>query len=220
MTRKQFTISEEQKKQYAGLYLLDYMVTESYTFPLLLEEDDTDLEPVLEWLLTKDYIGIIDNERYEQTVNGKAALSLFMTRYKEYLKTFDIFSAVDLETGEFAFASCDEFKNETEWRNFLNNEQWDDLRVAVADYRDMDPVEVVFMSFINENRFGRNETGWQFNLLLGTVWDEILEIANTAIRWQELGWEDEQGNVRAEDVIQDIINQGTEIMNRIHESVD
>ena len=220
MTREQFTISEEQKKQYAGLYLLDYMVTESHTFPLLLEEDDTDLEPVLEWLLTKDYIGIIDNERYEQTVNGKAALSLFMTRYKEFLKTFDIFSAVDLETGEFAFASCDEFKNETEWRNFLNNEQWDDLRVAVADYRDMDPVEVVFMSFINENRFGRNETGWQFDLLLGTVWDEILEIADTAIRWQELGWEDEQGSVRAEDVIKDIINQGTEIMNRIHEQDD
>lgn len=220
MTQKQFTISEEQKKQYAGLYLLDYMVTESHTFPLLLEEDDTDLEPVLEWLLSKDYIGIIDNERYEQTVNGKAALSLFMTRYKEFLKTFDIFSAVDLGTGEFAFASCDEFKNETEWRNFLNNEQWDDLRVAVADYRGMDPVEVVFMSFINENRFGRNETGWQFDLLLGTVWDEILEIADTAIRWQELGWEDEQGSVRAEDVIKDIINQGTEIMNRIHESVD
>ena len=220
MTQKQFTISEEQKKQYAGLYLLDYMVTESHTFPLLLEEDDTDLEPVLEWLLSKDYIGIIDNERYEQTVNGKAALSLFMTRYKEFLKTFDIFSAVDLGTGEFAFASCDEFKNETEWRNFLNNEQWDDLRVAVAEYRDMDPVEIVFMSFINENRFGKNETGWQFDLLLGTVWDEILEIADTAIRWQELGWEDEQGSVRAEDVIKDIINQGTEIMNRIHESVD
>ncbi len=220
MTQKQFTISEEQKKQYAGLYLLDYMVTESHTFPLLLEEDDTDLEPVLEWLLSKDYIGIIDNERYEQTVNGKAALSLFMTRYKEFLKTFDIFSAVDLGTGEFAFASCDEFKNETEWRNFLDNEQWDDLRVAVAEYRDMDPVEIVFMSFINENRFGKNETGWQFDLLLGTVWDEILEIADTAIRWQELGWEDEQGSVRAEDVIKDIINQGTEIMNRIHESVD
>ncbi len=220
MTQKQFTISEEQKKQYAGLYLLDYMVTESHTFPLLLEEDDTDLEPVLEWLLSKDYIGIIDNERYEQTVNGKAALSLFMTRYKEFLKTFDIFSAVDLGTGEFAFASCDEFKNETEWRNFLNNEQWDDLRVAVAEYRDMDPVEIVFMSFINENRFGKNETGWQFDLLLGTVWDEILEIADTAIRWQELGWEDEQGSVRAEDVIKDIINQGTEIMNRIHAQDD
>jgi len=220
MTQKQFTISEEQKKQYAGLYLLDYMVTESHTFPLLLEEDDTDLEPVLEWLLSKDYIGIIDNERYEQTVNGKAALSLFMTRYKEFLKTFDIFSAVDLGTGEFAFASCDEFKNETEWRNFLDNEQWDDLRVAVAEYRDMDPVEIVFMSFINENRFGKNETGWQFDLLLGTVWDEILEIADTAIRWQELGWEDEQGSVRAEDVIKDIIHQGTEIMIRIHAQDD
>ncbi|MCK5231923.1 MAG: hypothetical protein KAR13_16745, partial [Desulfobulbaceae bacterium] len=84
-------------------------------------------------------------------------------------------------------------------------------------YRDMDPVEIVFMSFINENRFGRNETGWQFDLLLGTVWDEILEICNTALQLRELGWEDDQGSVRAEDVIQDIIDQGTEIMNRIHE---
>ena len=217
MTHKQYTLSEEQKKEYAGLYLLDYMVANSHTFPLLLDGDDTDLEPVLEWLLTKDYISIVDKERYEQTSTGKAALSLFMTRYKEYLKTFDVFSAVDLEAGEFAFASCDEFKSETGWHNFLNSERWDDLRVAVADYRDMDPVEIVFMSFINENRFGRNETGWQFDLLLGTVWDEILEICNTALQLRELGWEDDQGSVRAEDVIQDIIDQGTEIMNRIHE---
>ena len=89
---------------------------------------------------------------------------------------------------------------------------WEDLRVAVADYKGMDAIEIVYMSFINEHRFGRDESGWQFDLLLGSVWDEILYICENSIQWNELGYEDEHGAVPAEAVIEDIITQGTEIM--------
>jgi hypothetical protein len=87
----------------------------------------------------------------------------------------------------------------------------------VAELKKINPVEIVFMSFLKEDRFGRDETGWQFDLLLGSIWDEILHICNTAIPLEALGYEDDQGRVSAEDVIKDIIRQGAEIMIKLLE---
>jgi len=207
-----YTVSEEQKKRFAGIYLLEYMINTPHAIPIFLDDNDRDLESILEWLMMKGYIQIMDNERYVPHPDGRKELEKFMARYSEYLTMFDIYSAVDLEAGEFAFSRYFDFKTDTEFHKYLADERWDDLRVAVADFKEMNPVEIVFMSFISEKRFGRNQSGWQFDLLLGSVWDEILNICNTAIQWQQLGFEDEEGQVAAEDVICDIIEQGTEIM--------
>ncbi len=207
-----YKISEEQKKRFAGIYLLEYMINTPHAVPIFLDGNDKDLEPVLEWLMMQGYIQIKDNERYVPHPEGRKELEKFMARYSEYLTMFDIFSAVDLQEGEFAFSRYFDFDTDAEFHDFLADERWDDLRVAVADYKEMDPVEIVFMSFISEKRFGRNESGWQFDLLLGSVWDDIFSICNSAIQWQQLGFEDEEGQVAAEEVISDIIEQGTEIM--------
>ncbi len=207
-----YTISEEQKKRFAGIYLLEYMINTPHAVPIFLDGNDKDLEPILEWLMMQGYIQIMDNERYVPHPDGRKELEKFMARYSEYLTMFDIYSAVDLQSGEFAFSRFFDFDTDVEFQKFLDDNRWDDLRVAVADFKEMDPVEIVFMSFISEKRFGRDDSGWQFDLLLGSVWDEILNICNTALQWQQLGFEDEEGQVPAEDVITDIIEQGTEIM--------
>ncbi len=211
MSRK-YSLTEEQKKQFAGIYVLEYMINKPSSFELLLRDEDADLEPILEWLLVKEYIEILDKEKYVPTEKGRESLSKFMARYTEFLNVFDVFCAVDLEEGEFAFSSYFDFEDKQEWRAFLNEERWEDLRVAVAEFKKLDPVEIVFMSFINEDRFGKDQTGWQFDLLLGTVWDEILEICETAVHWEDLGYEDDEGEVPAEEVIQDIIKQGAELL--------
>lgn len=209
---EKYTIPEEQKKRFAGLYLLEYMINTPKSIGVFLDGNDQDLEPVLEWLMMHRFIEIRDEEKYVPTVRGREELKKFMARYSEFLTMFDIYCAVDLEAGEFAFADYFSFDSETEWKAWLNEERWDDLRVAVADFKNINPVEIVFMSFINERRFGRDASGWQFDLLLGSVWDDILGICKTAIQWEQLGFEDEEGMVPAEDVITDIITQGTEIM--------
>ena len=209
---KKYQTTGEQKNQFAGIYLLDYMINTPQSFSLFLDKHDEDLEPVLEWLLTKNYVEIENNEKYIPAPKARTALKLFLARYSEYLTMFDIFGAVDLKAGEFAVSSYFDFEDDESWNEYLNRNNWDDLRIAVADFKKMDPVEIVFMSFINENRFGRNESGWQFDLLLGSVWNDILDVCNTAIQWQELGYEDEQGIVPAEDVIKDIISLGTDII--------
>ncbi len=209
---KKYQLSTQQKKDFAGIYLLEYMINTPYTPPIFLEGNDQDLEEVLAELMAGGWIEIHNNEKYVPTEKGRKRLKKFMARYSEYLTIFDIYCAVDLEKGEFAFSRWAEFDSDEAFRAYLQEERWDDLRVAVAEYKEMDPVEIVFMSFINEGRFGRSESGWQFDLLLGSVWDDILEICDTAIHWQELGYEDDQGVVPAEDVIEDIIIRGTEIM--------
>ena len=217
MGKKVYTLNDEQKKQFAGAYMLNVMINTPRSFPVLLEGNEQDLEPVLEWLLMKEYIEIRNQERYVPNEKGREVLKRFLARYTEYLKVFDIYCAVDLQTGEFAFASYLDFEDNASWKNFLNDDRWDDIRLAVAEFKKLDPVEIVFMSFLNEDRFGRDETGWQFDLLLGNIWDEILLIFNTAIRWEDLGYEDEKGSVSAEDVITDIIKQGSALMIKLLE---
>ena len=212
MGKKVYALNDEQKKQFAGAYLLNVMINTPRSFPVLLEGNEEDLEPVLEWLLMKEYIEIRNQERYVPNEKGREVLKRFLARYTEYLKVFDIYCAVDLQAGEFAFASYLDFEDNTSWKNFLNDDRWDDIRLAVAEFKKLDPVEIAFMSFLNEDRFGRDETGWQFDLLLGNIWDEIILICNTAIRWEDLGYEDEKGSVSAKDVITDIIKQGSALM--------
>ncbi len=64
MTKKMYALSDDKKKQFAGVYLLDVMINTPCTIPVLLKGNDQDLEPVLEWLMMKGYIEIQDSKRY------------------------------------------------------------------------------------------------------------------------------------------------------------
>jgi hypothetical protein len=211
-----YSIEEEQRKQFAGAYLLEKMINGPLSISILLEGDDQYLEPVLEYLMARECIEIESQEKYVSTEKGREVLLRFLRRYHDFLKHYEVYGAVDLAEGEFAFEDYFEYDHEDqaeedEWRSYLREEQWEDLRVAVAEFKNLDPVEIVFMSFLNENRFGKSEEGWQFDLLLGTTWDEILEICNTALSVDELGYEDEDGSFSGEAVIKDVITQGAEL---------
>jgi hypothetical protein len=213
----QYTVTESQKSQFAAIYLLEYMINAPKLFALMLEREEEDLEPILEWLLVRDFIQIQDQERYVPTAKGRDALQRFMRRYSDFLTFFDVFCAIDLGQGSFAFADYFDHDSKSSWQAYLNQDHWEDLRVAVAAYKGIDPVEIVFMSFINEERFGRNATGWAFDLLLGSVWDEILNICNSALRVEQLGWEGEDGPVSGESVMADILNQGLALVQELHQ---
>ena len=166
MARK-YEMTEGQKTEFAGVYLLEYMINTPYSPPIFLEGNDQDLETILEWLMAVGFITIKDDEKYIPTEEGRRHLKKFMARYSEYLTMFDIFCAVDLQSGEFAFEAWNAFETDAQFKKYMDDDRWDDLRVAVADYKGMNPIEIVFMSFINEHRFGRNESGWQSLLSSG-----------------------------------------------------
>ena len=198
---KKYTLSEQDKQQYIALLLLNEMINNQHYFPITLEDGDKYLEPLFIQLNAKGFIRI-DGARYVPTEQGRTALEAFMKKYAEYLRVFDLYCAVDLTAGEFAFAKF--FKmSDTEWENYLNDPRWEDVRIAVAEFKKLNAVEIVFMSFVNENRFDLGRTGWQMDLLGGMIWDQMLDICNTALQPEDLG---------TPDVIEDIVRQGAALM--------
>ena len=167
-----------------------------------MNEDDHILEPLFIDLLSKGYVKIT-GDQYTITELGKKVFDTFMVRYQEYLKIYDIFSFVDLEKGEFAFAKYFDFNTDAEFDAYKVDERFDDVRIAVSRFKKMNSFEIVFMSFINENRFDTTKTGWQIDLLSDDIWMEIDDIVKTAISIEQLG---------GEDVIKDIVEQGSKLM--------
>lgn len=220
MSERNYSLSEEDRKEFAGIYVLEYMINRPAAFDVYLQDNDQDLEPVLLWLMVKEYVEIKDEAKYVPTDKGRQCIVKFLERYSEFLTMFDVFSAVDLTVGEFAFERYFAMDDKDEWRDYVDDERWEDLRIAVADFKGLNPVEIVFMSFINEGRFGRDAHGWQFDLLLGSVWEEILEICNMALHAEDLGYEGDKGAVKGQDVLADVIVQGTELMIGLLEKED
>jgi hypothetical protein len=197
-----YIIGEQEKKNYISILLIDDMINQQHYYPVLLDDDAKPVEPLLIDLNAKGLVKV-DNDHYVPTEKGRTALENFMKRYAEYLRVYDIFCAVDLEKGTFAFEKFYDFENDDDWFAYLNEDNWEDVRLAVATFKKLDPMEIVFMSYINEGRFDLEKDGWGFDLMSGLIWDEILKICDTALTPEDLG---------DEDVIKDIIEQGAALM--------
>jgi hypothetical protein len=199
-------LTDDNKKTFKAIILLNEIINGTHKFQTIDNGDDNVLEPLFIELMSKGYAqtaGI----NYAVTPKGKEIFDTFMKRYSEYLKVYDVFSFVDLEKGEFAFSRYYDFDSDDAWFEFTGQERFDDLRIAVALFKKLDPAEIVFMSFINEDRFDTTSAGWQMDLLSDNEWNEIEAICNTAIKPEEVG----------DDAMVDMINQGSELMMQLME---
>ena len=194
-------LTTDNKKTFKAIILLNEMVNGTHKFQTIANGDDSVLEPLFIELMSKGYVQT-SGMYYQITAKGQDVFDTFMKRYTEYLKVYDIFSYVDLEKGEFAFARYFDFTTDEAWADFASDERFDDLRIAVALFKKVDPAEIVFMSFINENRFDTSSAGWQMDLASDNNWNEIEEICKTAIKPEDVG----------EDAMVDMIGQGSELM--------
>src|SRR6201985_3840276 len=199
-------ITDDNKKTFKAIILLDEIINGTHQFKTIANGDDSVLEPLFIELMSKGYVQT-SGMNYVVTAKGQEVFDTFMKRYTEYLKVYDIFSYVDLEKGEFAFARYFDFDTDDAWADFTNDERFDDLRIAVALFKKIDPAEIVFMSFINENRFDTTAAGWQMDLVSDNLWKEIEDICDTAIKPDEVG----------EDAMVDMIGQGSELMIKLLE---
>jgi hypothetical protein len=194
-------ITDNDKKTFKSIILLNELVNGNHTFSTINNGDDALLEKLFVDLMAKGYV-TTSGSRYIATDKGKEVLDTFMKRYTEYLKVYDVFAFVDLDKGEFAFSKYYDFTTDAAWDRFKNDTRFEDLRIAVAIFKKLNPAEIVFMSFINENRFDTNQVGWQIDLLSDSIWDSIEEICKTALKPEQLG----------EDAMIDMIEQGSKIM--------
>jgi len=207
-----FVIAEQTRINYAGLFLLKHMDSEQVDYLVALKNDEKVIEPVFSWLLERGYVEVTDRDCYGTTSKGQLILEDYDQRYQSFLNESDVFCAVDLETGEFAFSQYHDYSSPEDWSEYLAQDRWEDLRLAVAEFQQIDPVEVVFMTLVRDERFGFDEDGWKFELLLGSIWDEIASICSTGLRLKSLGYVDGNEIVSAEKVMQDIFSQGQAVL--------
>ncbi len=198
-----YQILEKDKTKLISLVLLNEIINFQHYFPINLQGEDIFLEQYLKFMQANNWLEAKNegNEKlFVPTQAGRNELVNLYNKYNEYLKIFDIYCAVDLEKGEFAFSSINSDMDDNQWVEFLSQERFSDVRVAVADFKGLNPIEIVFMSFLNENRFDCTADRWQYNLTGESVWKEIEEICNTAISVDYL---------KEDGVLEDVIKQGT-----------
>lgn len=210
-------MSYESKIQDAGEFLLYQMAENQHPIPVMLEGDDTWLQPVIDYMFQKDVIDIDDKRGcYVITDKGRRTLQLMMEKFQDAMAQLDIYSYVNLNIGppeedesDEAFSSFDD-----------NTEDDEDLRVAVALYKGIDPFYLVFLSLLAEDRLGQSRC-WQYDLALDFAEDtehetgssffrEIEEIVETALTVDDLGYiDDDTGEkITGEAVIEDVIQRG------------
>lgn len=221
--------AKELRFSLTGLIILDKIIRKNRIFSAELEGDDIHIEEALDFLAAKNILDIdTENGCYKITAKGKKVYETFLARYKEYLKVYDVFCAVDLAEGTFAFEKLLDYNDEI-FNNYVNSERFTDLRVTVLEFKNrikntVDPIEIVFISFLIEKRFRepkeRSEVlgtdSWQYRVVYGDVFTEIVNICNNSPHYEELGYEDEDGVfVSGESVIQDVIEQGIRLMAEI-----
>ena len=210
--KQRYLISEKQRYQFAGLFVLDTIDKQKEDFFVDLPADQKILEPVFKWLLSQQYVDISSDHKYKIVPKGQDILSGFQKRFRCFLRDSDIYCAVDLEAGEFAFEFSGNFQDQESWEEFLEEERWEDLRVAVAEHQGQDITEIIFMDFVNEGYFGKDEHGlWSHDRLLGGVWSEIEDIGNNSLHTESLGYEDGGELISGTEVIEDIIRQGSDL---------
>lgn len=216
MGRRHFTISDDQRKEYASGILLDLLINGGKSYSVVLEDADRDLETLFVYMMSKDYIYLDKSNNYTPTKAGIEKLDNLKQRYEEYLAHFDLFCAVDLEQGEFAFEKIFELDDD-QWEVFINEDRFVDLRIAVAWFKKINPADFVFLSFLKEGRFDTEGSNWQFDLLSGLIWQQIEEIIDTAIQIEDLAYDTDEGeHISGEAVIEDVIRQGAKLSERLY----
>ena len=203
LTKPVYRLDSVKKEQFIGILLLNYIVNEKGSLPILMQDDFKFLDKVTSSMVAKGYLQV-SGAYFAPTAKGKEVLGIFMHRYLEYLKVYDIFCSVDTGAGEFAYDRYYDFETDEDWKKFVNEPRFEDVRIAVAEFKKLDPMEIVFMSFINEQRFDFHKKGWQFDVYSGLAWGEIEKICNAALSVSQL-------NEGAPEVMENIVRAGADV---------
>ena len=204
-----YIFDDDKKQLYCALIIIDAIVDKGSHFVTnLLSEDEQKLLPIFQRMIDKGILTIDDMEHeYKPTDKGIDLIHNFYDRYQEFVKFYDIYCAVDLTVGKFAFSEILDMTEE-EFQEYLKDDRWEDVRVAVCEFKKIDPMQMVFLSFLRENRIDVTKSGWIPILLNGDIWNDITKICDSAITLEKLSVEDQ---------IKNIVIQGSDLLKTLLE---
>ena len=166
----------------------------------LAETDDEGLESLLNFMESRGTLTVEEDNYYKATDKGHEVYQDLVKQLEAYVTHFEVYAYVDLEQGIFGDPETD----------LLEGDKWSDLRVAVAEHKGIDPYRVVFLAMLSTETFYENPD-WKFDLSMGTLFQEMEQIALEQLHVDDLGYSESEGKVSGEEVIRDIIEQGSEL---------
>ena len=166
----------------------------------LAETDDEGLESLLNFMESRGTLTVEEDNYYKATDKGHEVYQDLVKQLEAYVTHFEVYAYVDLEQGIFGDPETD----------LLEGDKWSDLRVAVAEHKGIDPYRVVFLAMLSAETFYENPD-WKFDLSMGTLFQEMKEIVLEQLHVDDLGYSESEGKVSGEEVIRDIIEQGSEL---------
>ena len=169
----------------------------------LAETDDEGLESLLNFMESRGTLTVEEDNYYKATDKGHEVYQDLVKQLEAYVTHFEVYAYVDLEQGIFGDPETD----------LLEGDKWSDLRVAVAEHKGIDPYRVVFLAMLSAETFYENPD-WKFDLSMGTLFQEMKQIVLEQLHVDDLGYSDSEGKVSGEEVIRDIIEQGSELVTK------
>ena len=166
----------------------------------LAETDDEGLESLLNFMESRGTLTVEEDNYYKATDKGHEVYQDLVKQLEAYVTHFEVYAYVDLEQGIFGDPETD----------LLEGDKWSDLRVAVAEHKGIDPYRVVFLAMLSAETFYENPD-WKFDLSMGTLFQEMKQTVLEQLHVDDLGYSDSEGKVSGEEVIRDIIEQGSEL---------
>ena len=212
----QTAITPETQQLFSATFLLDYMAKNKVTFDTLATDGSEDFSSTLQWLLARDYIAFDNKHCYAIATKGRQAAERFANRYQTILTYFDVFAHVDLEAGCFAYQEYQNFSSTAQWQRYIQQEQWEDMRIPLIQQLGGSAVELVFCQFVKEDRIDTSTAGWQYEIANGIPWAEILAICNSALTAEQLNYDDGSEVVSGNDILDDVASQGFALLRDLY----
>lgn len=208
-----YTLTKEQRDYYASVLILEDMNNFGRKFPVVLEGDNEMLEALLIQMSGKGWLDIVGTN-YVVTDKGREILLNYLEKLTEFRSIFKVYCAVDTGEGTFGFSEYFSFDADEQFIDYIHQDNFEDLRVAVCEMKKINPLDVIFLEFVDNGRFDFKQDGWQAELVTGLIWDDMLEVANSNLHIEDLEETDEDGNVThtGEEVMKLIMKEGVDLM--------
>lgn len=203
----EYKLSDSQINQFQKLVVLDNLYNGHYSPSLILTGNDELLEDILSEMLG-DGLLELEASGYKISKKGREEIEKLNKKLCSYRDVYKIYSAIDTGRGEIGYEKYYDFETDDAFIQYINQERFEDLRIAVSILKGINPFEMVFLEMIDDGRFdSQSFSNWQTEMFTKDIWNEMKDIVNSAIKPDDLGEEDYSG----EEVLELIIDQATQV---------
>lgn len=205
-----FYICDKLKLYYASIYFMKEIDNQYELYERKIYQNDPQLDIIAQYLRENGYVDQLPTNMIKVSLKGKKILKTFDQLYDLYTTEYSVFSAVDLKTKDFALRYYQEFHDYSSWQTFIEDTRWTDIRLAVIEHNNIDPLKIIFMNYVNQGLFGLNKHGiWTIDRILGDVWNEMGESLKQA---HFLYLDRIQKNDKKDYFIKEIIEKATKLL--------